>query len=549
MKTKQLLSVLTLAALLPLAAWADVWQDPETKVNYEYTVGKSEASVIGISEATSSVTILGNFSVDGNEYIVTSIKDFAFAEYKFLSNVNILEGMKRIGYGAFENCTGLTKVSFPSSLKEIETYAFHNCSSLTNALFPSSLKEIGSSAFANCTSLTNITIEDGVSEIWNEAFYKCTSLNNINIPESVIKIGHRAFEGTSWYNRQTNGPLYLSNWLIGYKGGEPKGTFEIKEGTKRIAEQAFEYYADLTSVIFPSSLISIGDWAFSYCRGILSATLPSNLTSIGKGAFCGCSSLNQLSIPSSVKKIGEGAFEDTGWYNNQGYGLLYLDNWLLDDRDVSGDIEIKSGTKAIACGAFDSNYYLTSILIPSSVIIICDDAFRYCQKLTEITIPSSVTSIGCYAFGNCYGLTSITIPSSVSRIDDAAFWYCKFENVTSLIKEPFEIDKSVFSSGLYFTSATLYVPKGTKANYEATAGWKEFNTIVEIEVSDQPKGDVNGDQTIDVADIASVISVMAEGSAGDPPASADVNGDGTVDVADIATIISVMAAQARQQDR
>ena len=54
-------------------------------------------------------------------------------------------------------------------------------------------------------------------------------------------------------------------------------------------------------------------------------------------------------------------------------------------------------------------------------------------------------------------------------------------------------------------------------------------------------GDVNGDGTVDVADIAAVISVMANGSAGDPPASADVNGDGTVDVADIASVISIMA--------
>ncbi len=54
-------------------------------------------------------------------------------------------------------------------------------------------------------------------------------------------------------------------------------------------------------------------------------------------------------------------------------------------------------------------------------------------------------------------------------------------------------------------------------------------------------GDANGDGKVDVADIATVISVMAHGSAGDSPASADVNGDGTVDVADIASIISIMA--------
>ena len=55
--------------------------------------------------------------------------------------------------------------------------------------------------------------------------------------------------------------------------------------------------------------------------------------------------------------------------------------------------------------------------------------------------------------------------------------------------------------------------------------------------------DVNGDGTVDVADIATVISVMA--SVGADPVStrnADVNGDGAVDVADIATIIGVMAS-------
>jgi hypothetical protein len=58
---------------------------------------------------------------------------------------------------------------------------------------------------------------------------------------------------------------------------------------------------------------------------------------------------------------------------------------------------------------------------------------------------------------------------------------------------------------------------------------------------------VNGDYSIDVADIATVISVMS-GSADVSSATADVNGDGTVDVADIAAIIDEMAARARMQN-
>ena len=71
-------------------------------------------------------------------------------------------------------------------------------------------------------------------------------------------------------------------------------------------------------------------------------------------------------------------------------------------------------------------------------------------------------------------------------------------------------------------------------------------TLQSIEYKDTRPitGDVNGDGTVDVADIAAVIDVMAgtplpSGGAGG--GSADVNQDGTVDVADIAAIIDIMA--------
>lgn len=57
-------------------------------------------------------------------------------------------------------------------------------------------------------------------------------------------------------------------------------------------------------------------------------------------------------------------------------------------------------------------------------------------------------------------------------------------------------------------------------------------------------GDVNGDTNVDVADIATIIDVMAGKETGFAQA-ADANGDGHVDVADIADVISIMAARAR----
>ena len=56
---------------------------------------------------------------------------------------------------------------------------------------------------------------------------------------------------------------------------------------------------------------------------------------------------------------------------------------------------------------------------------------------------------------------------------------------------------------------------------------------------------MNGDQTVDVADMATVIDMMATGT---DDTSADLNGDGKVDVADIITLINEMAARARRQN-
>ena len=77
------------------------------------------------------------------------------------------------------------------------------------------------------------------------------------------------------------------------------------------------------------------------------------------------------------------------------------------------------------------------------------------------------------------------------------------------------------------------------------SAWTSYSTIT---IRTQHQGDVNGDMTIDVADIATVIDVMAGGSgiASSIQQAADVNKDGTVDVADIAAVIDIMAANARR---
>ena len=124
-------------------------------------------------------------------------------------------------------------------------------------------------------------------------------------------------------------------------------------------------------------------------------------------------------------------------------------------------------------------------IIPSTVTTIGDAAFSGCG-LTSIIIPDGVTTIESGAFCWCTALTSVSIPNSVTSIGNVAFQGCAgLKEVISHIEEPFEISKDVFggygidNQWIDFTTATLYVPAGTKSKYEATPSWNLFQNIVE----------------------------------------------------------------------
>ncbi len=347
----------------------------------------------------------------------------------------------------------------------------------------------------SATELTIPSAIDGytVTSIAYGAFSGCTSLKSIMIPNSVTSIGIGAFYDTAYYNNEDNwenGVLYIGNHLIEAKTNI-SGSYEIKEGTLTIADEAFygckslksvtipdsvtrigdsafcdcsslkstnvdvnnKYYSSDNGVLFnedkteliqypagktdtsyviPDSVTSIGEYAFSHCTSLTSVTIPDSVTNIESFAFWYCTSLESITIPDNVMSIGSYAFDNTAYYNNSDNwenGVLYIGNYLIETNytDISGSCEIKEGTLTIADWAFYYCKSLTSATIPDSVTSIGDWAFASCTSLASVTIPDSVTSIGSRTFSGCTSLTSVTIPDSVTSIG-----WCAFENCTSL---------------------------------------------------------------------------------------------------------------------
>lgn len=267
-----------------------------------------------------------------------------------------------------------------------------------------------------------------VTGIGVRAFVGAPNINSISLPNSVITIGEGAFETTQWYQNQLDGLVYVGQVAYKYKGKMPENAkIVIKDGTRGIADDAFNSSTSLTSISLPSSLISIGEVAFVWCNNLI-----------------------DIAIPNSVTRIGRNAFRGTAWYDKQPDGIVYAGSVAYGYKGTLSEnmeLDIKDGTIGIADGAFASFKELSSVTLPESMTNIGNEAFSGCTGLTSITIPDGVKRIGSLvfqgcsslkalvipesmstisrgSFAGCSGLTSITIPESVTIISDDAFFEC-----------------------------------------------------------------------------------------------------------------------------
>ena len=375
---------------------------------------------------------------------VTMIGIDAFTMIGNLTSITIPNSVTKIGGAAFAMSPNLTSITIPNSVTEIGEKAFRGCSSLTSITIPDSVTSIGDEAFYRCTSLTSVTIGDSIATIGTYAFRDCSSLINITISSSITTIGSWAFAGCSSLPIIDNiryADIYLVEVI-----DKTLTTYQIKEDTKLIGDDAFSGCSSLTSITIPDSVTTIGYCAFYNCDSLTSVTIPDSVTTIGDSAFSGCDSLESVTIPDSVTTIGGNAFYSCSSLTSVTIpdSVTTIEYGAFDGCSSLASITIPDSVTTIGGDAFENCSSLTSVVIGNSVTTIGWYAFSYCKSLTSIIIPDSVTTIGSYAFYNCDSLTSVTIPDSVTTIGERAFEYCSSltsvtipDSVTSIGKNAF----------------------------------------------------------------------------------------------------------------
>ena len=174
---------------------------------------------------------------------------------------------------------------------------------------------------------------------------------------------------------------------------------------------------DITEIIIPDTIESIGFYAFQDCPNLSAITIPASVERIGSWVFAENRNLKNIIVEAGNQNY---IVEDGILYQIGGEYLSFTTNEYLNDFVVekkilhsypsaSGNITIPADV-VIGTGAFFGTT-ITSVTIPEGVEIIEYHAFAHCNSLKSITIPASVKYIGSNVFQGSTNLTSITVAS------------------------------------------------------------------------------------------------------------------------------------------
>lgn len=291
---------------------------------------------------------------------VTQINSQAFRRNATLIKVKIPKSIKTIAPQAFQGCTNLTTIEFVDDNRNVVFFENPGWTTPYVRYTWKSDSVLDSNTF---TDERMMDLVEGTNNIYSYALpkntlffgilsedrqYHATLLSAISDLEFTNCL-FKAVEDTSL----SGGITHVLNAYEYYNPGED---FKQYDGLS-INSQAFAECTALTSVQLPKRLVKLDTGAFQKCTGLQTVTFADShrLLKIGSRAFYQCSQLESVYMKNGVRIIGASAF---------------------DSCTILKTCVLGNGLEEIQDAAFNGIIYLNEVIIPTTVKLICKNAFK-----------------------------------------------------------------------------------------------------------------------------------------------------------------------------
>ncbi len=439
---------------------------------------------------------------------VEDIGEYACYECLQMTRVEI-PGNTKMAYAAFAACeTNLKTIILHEGVKEIPDYCFFDAEQCTSLQLPSTLERIGDHGLCFLENITSITLPENLQIIDGGAFSNCTRLANITFNDKCRYVGANCFMQCEALQRIDLNQVEVVDRLA-FNGCTNLAEVKL-DHVKALGRAPFFNCRSLTAIELPETLEYMDPVTFMRCTGLSELTLPASVTYVGGGTACGATALKEI-------KVAEG---NTSYVTVD--GVLY-------DKGFTTLVSIPGGWEA------------NELVLPATVTLIDEQAGHW-SRLTRLEAPG-VKVLKQAAFAESSALAEVLLGAACDSIGNAVFNACTaIVKVTSLNTAPPK--GGVFDDGVY-SAATLYVPRGAVADYQADENWGRFANIVGIDVPSPSKlGDMNGDGNVDVEDVNLLVNLILESTTADQLAgNPDIDGSGGTDIGDVNALINLILAQ------
>ncbi len=305
-----LLALIFMVGTIP--AFAD--EGEAVRVVYEnitYEIKDGQATAVSADKEKLSGQVIIPQSIEGCP--VTELGNYLF-KGSSITKAEVPEGVKKINYGAFDDCKSLEEISLPESLEIIGGYTFFQCSMLKKISLPKGLRVIGERAFQECALMEEMHLPENLEKIEDYALPRY--VKKITVDE---KNKHFTTDGTALFNVDKASLVWIDPSI--------EGIYVLPENVASIGKGAF-FERNVEEVVFHENPMSTAPAAFASSPALKRAVIPKS-TNIWEGAFYDCKNLKEVIIGTESGTLDSRIFYDCD-----------IELMLIKSRDVKIQREI-----------------------------------------------------------------------------------------------------------------------------------------------------------------------------------------------------------------